>query len=241
MSNQENATNMELVAEYLRVVGAQEHPITPMYRGQANHEWQPMPSILRAGSKGISSFPTLRTFKQFVRPYISVPPQTELEWLVLAQHQGIPTGLLDWTLNPLIALFFACGEPSEKSGAVLRMYFHSIYRLDYTHDVNPFEATNGVEGLALLSGRGLNARSTAQNSVMTLHRPSPDDPSGASIHLKMTKELFRVPAEKKKNYLGALNALGFDAASLFVDLQASVAAFKALVASASTGIIVSVP
>ena len=70
---------------------------------------------------------------------------------------------------------------------------------------------------------------------------SPDNPSGAGIHLKMTTELFHVPAEKKKNYLGALSALGFDAAVLFVDLQASIAAFKALVASDSTGLIVSAP
>jgi hypothetical protein len=38
----------------------------------------------------------------------------EIEMFAVAQHHGVPTGLLDWTYNPLIAAYFAAdGAPSS--------------------------------------------------------------------------------------------------------------------------------
>jgi hypothetical protein len=49
----------------------------------------------------------LDEFRRKARPFLSSLPQNDFEWLFVMQHYGVPTRLLDWTSNALVALYFA--------------------------------------------------------------------------------------------------------------------------------------
>jgi hypothetical protein len=85
-------------------------PSTALWRGHANLEWALRPEVFRPARDG--ALPDERTLIQSFLAHAPSrdacpPPRDVVGWLLLARRHGLPTRLLDWSRNPLVALYFA--------------------------------------------------------------------------------------------------------------------------------------
>jgi len=82
----------------------------------------------------------------------------------LAQHHGIPTSLLDWTINPMVAAYFASQTTSDREADALAVWAYKL---------SPAEANGEIRTRSLIQTKTF-ARSSAQylhaqSGVFTWH------------------------------------------------------------------------
>jgi hypothetical protein len=213
MTNQ--TVGFQQIAQYLSHLSLRYAPGS-VYRGHAAKSWQVIPSSFRNGVAGIKTPGDLAKWKEAARRFVD-RPQTDLEWLVLAQHYGVPTALLDWTTNPLVALYFACQPAADPFGNTLDGAVVTIDKGALWKELNPgrVDVFNTWSGPPMLvPSETMNKRSMAQDSVMTLHCQGnqellPDyDPT-----------IWLIPHVIKSSTLAALKVISVSSDRIYADIN----------------------
>ena len=156
-------------------------------RGQANATWPLTPSLVRLfNEKNVNpqksfgiEMNTLREFQS--QAHLHIPRnvlsqmKSDMAWLMLMQHYSCPTRLLDWTLSPFIATYFAVEQQANIDGAV--WFFQSsnadtlmTEKYGSLHDQidRIFEPIDAKPAIYPIVGMVHTERSAAQQAVYTL-------------------------------------------------------------------------
>ncbi len=243
-------------------VDAEHAHVRFLYRGHGDEKWKLEPGVYRSDFKvgkqkaeEDEEDARLRTEQHLFQDFqvmsagLRTGRETNVELYFLQQHHGMPTRLLDWTNNPLAALYFTLAnkDHDKLNGKLFAM---DAYQL--VHAQGAVDLLDDLRGIAT-SGRNyvkaavaviaawkkkdcfgeyaiavrpdhLDVRMSLQRSCFTLHVPK--CPRFELDQLNCLKALT-IPATSKPGIRSELASLGIDDFSIYGDLDHLAQSLKA--------------
>ncbi len=239
------------VSEYLKslqgIITTSINSRLAVFRGQKDYSWPLIPSIARLSFDQDDIFtkypnnPDDRSVERrliaLIRDYgaphfpswVWQGSKEEVKWkqILVAQHYRLPTRLLDWTTNPLVALYFAtngdivrcaesdceyCNKKKEHNSAVFVMKDRDTFSVSSLSKKNsrpPLYHHGNSPGF--LRPPEIDSRIAAQSSVFSLMKKP---------HEAITPEIkVLIPSSQRKIILREIDGLGVNARTLMPGLE----------------------
>lgn len=148
-------------------------------------------------------------------------------FLAQLQHHGFPTPLLDWTLSPYIAAYFAFKDidPRNPDTKFVDIYIFDIgeWSKDYTQ---PFNFDSGAPFISAYRPKAIhNPRMSRQLGVTTATN-IPDLLAYLTGFQKHYLYRTQIPVNERKVVMNELNLMGINSMTMFPDLTGLCDAMK---------------
>ena len=195
-----------------------------LFRGVPNSDYRLIPSLFRhknfaedtlhippfmytkEGDARTRENALMWLFKTRAVQYLDRLPQSEIEWLTVAQHHGLPTRLLDWSLSPLVAIYFAVSQDPNNDGA-LYVFYSSGFSKQEEIDIEK------LKDVVAFFPAHATRRVFVQSGLFTVHPI--DMPEWINSDIKK----LIVPSQYKASITKRLFQYGIHQATLFPDLD----------------------